>query len=87
MVFLELRQEAWDSSRFATGTPGSARVASEKSGLFSSCEGHVGIPFESLQVNRAVSRVHSGNSVFLSGEDRDLGLPIRVQLGSQASSG
>ena len=41
-------------------------VASEKSGLFSSCKGLVGIPLESLPVNRAVSRVQSGNSVFLS---------------------
>ena len=38
-------------------------------------------------MNRAVSRVQSGNSVFLSSGDRDLGLPIKVQLGSQASSG
>ena len=37
--------------------------------------------------NRAVSRVQSGNSVFLSGGDRDLGLPLKVQLGSQALSG
>ena len=38
-------------------------------------------------MNKAVSRVQSGNSVFLSSGDRDLGLPIKVQLGSQASSG
>ena len=57
------------------------------SGLFSSCEGHVEILLESLWANRAVSRVRSGNSVFQSGSDRDLGLFIKVQLGSQASSG
>ena len=34
-----------------------------------------------------MSRVQSGNSVFLSSGDRDLGLFIQVQLGSQASSG
>ena len=38
-------------------------------------------------MNRAVSKVQSGNSVFLSGGNRDLGLHIKVQLGSQASSG
>ena len=64
-----------------------ARVASEKWGLFSSCEGHVGIPLDSLLENRAVSRVQSGNSVFLSGSDRDLGLFIKVQRGRQALSG
>ena len=62
-------------------------VASEKSGLFSSCKGLVGIPLESLPVNRAVSRVQSGNSVFLSGGVRDLRLPIKVQQGNQASPG
>ena len=62
-------------------------VLPEKSGLFSSCEGPVGIPLESLPVNRSVSRVQSGNSVFLSCGNRNLWLPIEVQLGSQASSG
>ena len=41
-------------------------------------EGHVGIPLESLPENRSLSRFQSGNSVFLSGRDRDLGLPIKV---------
>ena len=90
MVFLELWREAWGSFQVATGNSGPqgpAPVASEKSGLFSSCEGHVGILLESLLVNRAVSRVQLGNSVFFSSGDRDLGLFIKVQLGSQASSG
>ena len=89
MVFLELWREAWGSFQVATGNSGPqgpAPVASEKSSLFSSCEGHVGILLESLLVNRAVSRVQLGNSVFSSG-DRDLRLFIKVQLGSQASSG
>ena len=64
------------------GSQGLVRVASEKSGLFLSCEGHVRIPLELLPANRAVSRVQSGNSVFLSSGDWDLGLPIKVQLGS-----
>ena len=69
------------------GSQGPARVASEKSGPFSRCQGPVGILLESLPVNRAVSRVQSGNSVFFSGGDRDLGPPIKVQQGSQASLG
>ena len=76
-VPLELRQ----------GPQGPACVASEKPGLFSSFEGHVRIPLESLPVNRTVSRVQLVDSVFLSSGDRDLGLLIKVQLGSQASSG
>ena len=62
-------------------------VLPQRSKVFSSCEGHVGMPLELLPANRAMSRVQLGNSVFLSGRDRDLGVPIRVQLGSQASSG
>ena len=42
------------------GSQGLARVASEKSGLFLSCEGLVRIPLESLPPNSAVSRVQSG---------------------------
>ena len=37
-------------------------------------------------MNRAVSRVQSVNSAFLSGGDSDVGLPLKVQLGSQALS-
>ena len=79
MVFLEMLREAWVSLELRREPQGPARVASVKSGLFSSCNGHVRIPLESLPVNRAVSRVQLGNSVFLSGSDRDLGLPIKVQ--------
>ena len=49
--------------------------------------GELGLPLEMLQANRAVSRVQLGNSVYLSGGDRDLGLFIKVQRGSQALSG
>ena len=72
---------------FQWGSQVPGPVTSEKSGLFSSFQGHVGTPLELLPVNRTVSRVPSGNSVFLSGGDRDLGLPIKVRLGNQASSG
>ena len=56
------------------------------SGLFSSCDWHLGFPFDSLQVNRASSSVKLGNSGFLSSFYRDLRVPIEFQQGSQASS-
>ena len=87
MAFLELQREAWCSSRVETGPSVTALDASEKSGFFSSCEGHMEIPIKSLPVNRALSRVQSVDSVFPIGIDRDLGLPIKLQLVSQASSG
>ena len=61
------------------GPQGPLHVASEKSVLFSSCEGHVGIPLESLPATRAMFRVRVGNSVILLGGDRDLGLLSRVK--------
>ena len=87
MVFLELRREASGSSQVATGTSGSRSCCFSEVRSLWSCEGHVRIPLELLPVNRAMSRVQLGNSVFLSGSDRDLRLPIKVQLGNQASSG
>ena len=69
------------------GSQGPARVASEKSGPFSSFEGPFRFPLESLPANRAVSRLQSGNSVFLSSGNRDLGLLMKVQQRSQASPG
>ena len=76
----------WVPLKLRWGPQGPAHVASEKSDLFSSCKGHIGFPHESLPANRAVSRVQSGYSVFLSGGDRDLRLFIKAQLGSQVSS-
>ena len=87
MVFLELRREDWGSSCVETGPSGTALVASEKTGLFLSCEGHIRIPLDSLPAHRALSRVQFVDSGFLTGIDRDLGLPIKLQLVSQASSG
>ena len=87
VAFLQLQQEAWGSCRVETGPSVTALVVSEKSGFFSSCEGHIAIPIESLPANRALSRVQSVGSVFRISIDRDLGLPIKLQLASQASSG
>ena len=69
------------------GPSGAALVASEKSDLFLSYEGHVGISLVSLTVNRDLSRVQLVDSVFHTSIDRDLELPIKLQLASQASSG
>ena len=66
MVFLELWREALDSSQVALGTSGTSYVASGKSGRILRCEGCLGIPLESLQENRASSRVEVGNSGFIS---------------------
>ena len=66
------------------GPQGPAHDASGKSGLLSSCEGHLGIPIKSLQQNRTSSRVESVKSVyspvgtgisgFLSDSSRESGL-------------
>ena len=69
------------------GTQEPARVASEKSRLFLSFEGHVRIPLQSMQANSVMSKVQSVNSAFPSGGDRNLGLNLKAQLGTQASSG
>ena len=69
------------------GPQGPARLASENSILFLSLKEHDGFSLKSLPANRAVARVQSGNSVFLSTGSRDLRLPHKVQLGTQASSG
>ena len=87
MVFHELRQDAWGSSGVEKGHSVTALVASEKTGLFLSCEGHIWIPLDSLPAHRALSRVQLVDSGFLTGIDRDLGLPIKLQLASQVSSG
>ena len=87
MVFRELRWDAWGSSRVEMGHSVTALVASEKTGLFLSCEGHIWIPLNFLPAHRALSRVQLVDSGFFTGIDRDLGLPIKLQLASQASSG
>lgn len=47
---------------------------------------HFGIPLESLQGNKASSRVEAGNSGYLCSSDWDLRDPIEFQKGSQSSS-
>ena len=83
MVFLVLQREAWGSSRVETGPQGPLLLP-QRSQVSSSCKGQVGIPLESLPANRALSRVQLVDSVFLTRVDRDLRLPIKLQLGSQA---
>ena len=67
------------------GPQGPARVALEKSGLFLVARGTSGF-LSSLPENRSMSRVQLVDLVFLSGSDRDLGLPIKLHLESQALS-
>ena len=68
------------------GPEGASHVVSWKSGIRSSCEGPVGIPFKLVQWTRASSRVQVGNSGFLSSSDRYPGLLMEIPLGSQTSS-
>ena len=63
-----------------------ARVALGMSSLHSSCEGPLGIPFQSVQGHRASSQVEARTSGFLSSSDMDLGVPMEFQQESQALS-
>ena len=65
MVFLEMLHETWVSLELQREPQGPARVASEKSGLFK-LQGELRHSSRVTAMNRAVSRVLSGNSVFLS---------------------
>ena len=78
MMLLELWQETSCSSRVALGTSGTSYVASGKSGQISRCEGFLGIPLESLQENRASSRVEVENSGFISSCEGHLGELLEV---------
>ena len=63
------------------GPQGPARFASKNSGLLLRFERDIRIALESMPEKRAVSRVQSVNSAFLSSGDRDLRFPLKVQLG------
>ena len=64
-----------------------ARVALGMSSLHSSCEGPLGIPFQSVQGHRASSQVVARTSGFLSSSDMDLGVPMKFQQESHVSCG
>ena len=51
----------------------------------SSCEGKLGVVLESLQGQRDLIEACVQDLIFLSREDRDLGLPFQTPPGSQAS--
>ena len=87
MVVLGLWWESWGSSGVSVGISGAGSCCLREIRSLFEFQGPVATPVESLLVNRTVSSVSLGNSVFLSGGDRDLGLPIKVRLGNQASSG
>ena len=79
MMFLELLQETSCSSQVALGMSGTSYVASGKSGRISRCEGFLRIPLESLQENRASSRVEVENSCFISSCEGHLGELLEVR--------
>ena len=86
MAFLELWQEAWGSSQHATGTSRTSHVASVKSGLLSTCQGHSGFLSSHFRGIRphlilrdescGVSRDAAGSFGFLLSCDRDLREPL-----------
>ena len=63
-----LRLGTWALSRGATG----------ESNLPSCCEGNLGVPFESLQENQALSGVEGQLCVLATGV-RKLGVPLTLQ--------
>ena len=86
MVVHGLWWEAWGSSRVSVGISGAGSCClREVRSLFELREACQDSSQVTAVCHRAVSRVQLGNSVFLSSGDRDLGLPIKVQQGSQAS--
>ena len=86
MVVHGLWWESWGSSGVSVGISGAGSCCLREIRSLFEFQGPVATPVESLLVNRTVSSVSLGNSVFLSGSNWDLGLPIKVQLGNQASS-
>ena len=84
MVFLELRLEAWGSSRVPTGISGNHSYCLREFKPPFDLQGTNPIPLESLQGNRASSRIEAGNSEFFSSCDRYLRDPLDLHKGSQA---
>ena len=72
----------WVSLEFQRGCQGTSHVALRKSDHFNVTRGHLEIPLESLQGNRASSRVEEGNSGFLSACYRDFRVLTEFQQGS-----
>ena len=68
------------------GTSVTCLLASGKPSLHVSCEGPLGIPLLSLPELRSSPEVEAGTSGFFSCADRDLGVPMEFQQGTQASS-
>jgi len=78
MVFLKLPQEALCFLELRQCLQRTSRVASGKSGLLSSFEGHLGIPQEVLQWNRASFHVQGAMSWFFSSYGGKLGVPLEL---------
>ena len=68
------------------GLQGPTHVASGMSSLHESCEGPLRIPLPSVPGPRTSFGAEATNSGFPSRADRDLGVPMEFEQGSQASS-
>ena len=79
MVFLKLQQEPGVYSRVTVGMVLQTRVCSARSGLLSSCEGHLTILLEAWQGNMDASQGEAGGPVSLSSCHRDIGILINFQ--------
>ena len=86
LVFLELQQQTWVSSRVKTGTSGTRSWTSGNSSLHASCEGPLSNPLQSLLGLRYLSGVEAENSGILSSNDMDVGIPLKFPQSSHASS-
>ena len=86
MVFFKVQGEVWVSLELHRGPQGTYPVAYGKSGLHSSCEGHIEITLQSLLGNRESSRTEAEHSVVLSSCDRLLSVLMEFKQGSWALS-
>ena len=82
--FLELQWEVWVLLQLCRGPQGTFHGAFRSVMPPFTLWGHVGIPFQSLLGNMGSSQIEAEHSVVLSSCDRDLGVPIECQHGSQA---
>ena len=86
MVFFKVQGEVWVSLELHRGPQGTYPVAYGKSGLHSSCEGHIEITLQSLLGNRESSRTEAEHSVVLSSCDRLLSVLMESKQGNWALS-
>ena len=86
VVYFEVQREDWVSLKLRWGPQGTFPVAYGKSGLLSSCGGHIEITLQSLLGNRESSRTEVEHLVVLSRCNRHLDVLMEFKQGSQALS-